>query len=79
MSFALLALILRTGAPIGVVYGVWSAVGIALTALLGAVLFDDHLNAAIGTGIVLVIAGVVLIETGSTSPGASTDVELSSM
>lgn len=65
-SFVLLSLILRAGAPIGVIYGIWSACGIALTAVLAAAIFDDPLNPLIGLGIVLVIAGVALIEVGST-------------
>ena len=64
-SFAALAALLRTGAAIGVIYGIWSAAGVALTAVIAAVLFGEELTVVIGLGILLVIGGVVLVETGS--------------
>lgn len=64
-SFVLLSLILRAGAPIGVTYGIWAAVGIALTAILGTAIFDEPLTATMIGGIALVIAGVVLVELGA--------------
>src|SRR5699024_3340041 len=41
VCFLLLGLVLRTGMPIGVAYGIWGAAGVSLTAVLGAVLFDE--------------------------------------
>ena len=41
VSFAFLAMLLREGMSIGVAYGVWSASGVALTALLAVPLFGD--------------------------------------
>lgn len=64
-AFALLGIALRGGMPIGVAYGIWGASGVALTAALGAVLFDERLGATAIGGIALIIAGVVLVETGS--------------
>ncbi|CAJ1502986.1 DMT family transporter [[Mycobacterium] burgundiense] len=64
-SFALLALVLRAGMPIGVAYGIWGACGTALTALLATQLFDDPFTPAIAVGIALIIAGVLLVEFGS--------------
>lgn len=69
-AFALLGLTLRTGMPIGVVYGIWGASGVALTALLGAVLFGELLGGSAVAGIVLIVLGVVLVETGSRRPGS---------
>ena len=40
-SFALLTLVLRAGVAVGVAYGIWGAIGTALTAVLGAALFRD--------------------------------------
>ncbi|NLU83642.1 SMR family transporter [Rhodococcus sp. HNM0569] len=68
-AFVALALVLRTGVPIGVAYGVWAAIGVAATAVLAAVLFDDPLTVQIGIGIALVIVGVLLVELGSHPPG----------
>lgn len=64
-AFVLLGMVLRAGVPIGVAYGIWGAAGVSLTALLGAVLFDEVLSGAAIAGIGLIIVGVVLVETGS--------------
>lgn len=60
VSFILLALVLKT-LPVGIVYAVWSAVGVALVAVLGKVLFDDAVPPLAMIGIVLIIGGVVLV------------------
>lgn len=64
-SFVLLALVLRSGMPVGVAYGIWAACGVALTAVLGKVIFGDPFTWVMGLGVVLIIAGVVLVEMGS--------------
>jgi small multidrug resistance pump len=64
-AFALLTMVLRAGVPVGVAYGIWGAVGTAVTAVLGAVIFDDPFTWAIAAGIGLIIAGVLLVELGS--------------
>ena len=64
-AFTLLALALAGGIGLGVAYGIWAAVGVALTAVLSRVLFDEPLTWLMGLGIVLVAGGVLLIETGA--------------
>jgi small multidrug resistance pump len=64
-AFALLTLVLRAGVAIGVAYGLWGAVGTAVTAVLGAAIFGDPFTWAVAAGIGLIIAGVLLIELGS--------------
>lgn len=64
-SFVLLSWILRTGVPIGIVYAIWSAIGVTIVTLLGMALFDDKISWLSGLGIVIVIVGVVLVELGS--------------
>jgi small multidrug resistance pump len=64
-SFALLTVVLRAGVAIGVAYGIWGAIGTAVTAVLGAVIFGDPFTWAIAAGIGLIIAGVLLVELGS--------------
>ncbi|QPE03522.1 QacE family quaternary ammonium compound efflux SMR transporter [Microbacterium schleiferi] len=64
-AFACLTLLLRAGAPIGLTYGVWAASGVALTAVLAAILFGDPLTWLMSLGIVIVIAGVFLVEVGA--------------
>ena len=64
-AFALLGAVLAAGMPVGVAYGIWSASGVALTAVLAAVVFSDPFTLRIGAGIALVIGGVLLVELGS--------------
>jgi small multidrug resistance pump len=68
-AFTLLTMVLRAGVAVGVAYGIWGAVGTAVTAVLGAVIFGDPFTWAIAAGIGLIIAGVLLIEFGSHSDG----------
>lgn len=63
-SFVLLAAALRLGMGIGVAYGIWTAVGVTLTALASRWLFKEPLTWVMGAGIVLVAAGVFLVELG---------------
>lgn len=60
--FTLLTLALK-GLPLGVAYGVWSGLGVAATAVIGVLAFGDPMNWVIVAGIVLIIGGVVLLET----------------
>jgi small multidrug resistance pump len=64
-SFGLLALALDAGMGIGVAYGVWTAVGVALTAVLSKLIWDEPLTWVMGAGIVLIIGGVMLLELGA--------------
>lgn len=62
ISFALLWATLSLGMPVGIAYGVWSACGVALVALLARVLFAEPLTRLMILGIALIIAGVLTIE-----------------
>jgi small multidrug resistance pump len=64
-SFFLLTMVLRAGVPVGVAYGIWGALGTAVTAVLAAVFFGDPFTWPIVAGIGLIIAGVLLVEFGS--------------
>ncbi|MBO9044815.1 MULTISPECIES: DMT family transporter [Curtobacterium] len=64
IAFSLLAVALTLGLPIGVAYGIWAATGVALTAILGRVLFREPLTALMLGGIALIIVGVFLVELG---------------
>jgi small multidrug resistance pump len=61
-SFAFISWTLALGMPVGIAYGVWSACGVALVALLAKVLFGESLTPLMIAGIVLIIAGVLTIE-----------------
>jgi small multidrug resistance pump len=64
-SFVFLSLCLEQGVGIGVAYGIWAAVGIALTAVASRLLFSEPLTRVMAGGIGLISAGVVLIEVGT--------------
>jgi small multidrug resistance pump len=61
-SFYLLWLSLSLGMPIGIAYGVWTACGVALVALIARVLFAEPLTWLMVLGIALIVAGVLTIE-----------------
>ncbi|TDT33949.1 DMT family transporter [Naumannella halotolerans] len=67
-AFVSLAMLLRMGAPIGLIYGIWAASGVALTAVLASVIFGEPFTLTIGIGIAIVVTGVVLVETGHSAP-----------
>jgi small multidrug resistance pump len=60
ISIVLLAIVLKT-LPVGIVYAIWSAVGIALVALLGRVIFGDPVPPLAALGMVLIVGGVALV------------------
>lgn len=64
-AFIFLSFALRQGMPLGVAYGVWGATGVAATATLSSVFFDEALTTLMIVGIALIIVGVLTIELGS--------------
>jgi small multidrug resistance pump len=66
IAFYFLALTLRT-LPVGIAYAVWAGAGMALIAIVGALVFGQKLDGAAITGIVLIVAGVAVINLFSTS------------
>ena len=64
-AFALLTLALPEGLPLGVAYGIWSAGGVAVTAIASRLLFGEPLTRTMVAGIALIMAGVLLVEIGS--------------
>lgn len=62
VSFYLLWLTLALGMPVGIAYGVWTACGVALVALIARALFAEPLTWAMVSGIALIVAGVLTIE-----------------
>lgn len=59
-AFYFLSLSLRT-IPVGVAYAVWSAVGIVLITVVGAVMFRQVPDLPAIAGMLLIIAGVAVI------------------
>ena len=65
LAFTLLWASLRHGMPLGIAYGIWAAAGVALTAVLSRLLFDEPLTRKMLGGIALIVAGVLLVELGA--------------
>ncbi|MFC4517224.1 DMT family transporter [Streptomyces ehimensis] len=63
-AFFLLSRVLARGLALGVAYGIWSAIGVTLVSVIGAVWFGDRLTWAQIGGIALVAAGVLALELG---------------
>ena len=51
--------------PIGVAYAIWSGIGLILTVIAGIVLWKETLDWARVLGIILILAGIVLINVFS--------------
>jgi small multidrug resistance protein len=71
LSFVFLSLVLRLGMALGVAYGIWGALGVALTSVLSVVLFGEPMNITAVVGIAFIVLGVLLVELGSQSHSAS--------
>ena len=63
LSFILLSIALRV-IPMAVAYAVWEGLGIVGIALIGHVLFGEHLTVARAAGLAAILAGILLIENG---------------
>ena len=50
--------------PLGFVYAVWTGAGVALTAIIGAIVWDEGFNAMKAIGIAAIIVGVVFLKIG---------------
>lgn len=66
VAFYLLSLVTRT-MPIGVVYAIWSGSGIVLVAATSWLLFGERLDLPATIGIVMIVAGVLIINLLSKS------------
>ena len=64
-AFGMLSQALTRGMTIGVAYGVWAAVGVALVAIVGATFLGESMTWVQVGGIALVIAGVLALELGA--------------
>ena len=65
-AFYFLSLTLRS-MSVGIVYAIWSGVGIVLVSLIAWILFGQKLDVPAIIGIVLIIAGVAVINLFSKS------------
>lgn len=68
LSIYLLALVLKT-LPVGIAYAIWAGAGIALVALIAAITFRELPDPPAILGMLLIIAGTVLITGFSKTTG----------
>jgi len=61
LSFYLLSLTLKF-MPVGVVYALWSGLGIVFIAIIGFAVFGQRLDAPAVLGLALIIAGIMVIQ-----------------
>ncbi|CAN7193546.1 SMR family transporter [Rhizobium sp. LjRoot254] len=66
LAFYLLSVVTRT-VPVGIVYAVWSGAGIVLVAAAGWLLFGQKLDLPAIIGLVMIVAGVLIINLVSKS------------
>ena len=64
LAFVFLTKALKSGMALGVAYGIWGACGVAMTAFLSHLIFNEPLTSIMVLGIVVIIAGVLMIELG---------------
>jgi small multidrug resistance pump len=65
-AFYFMALALKF-MPVGIVYAIWSGLGIVLIALIGFVIFGQKLDLAAVLGLILIIFGILIIHLFSNS------------
>ncbi|MCP5036469.1 MAG: multidrug efflux SMR transporter [Rhodobacteraceae bacterium] len=66
ISFYFMALVLRY-MPVGIVYAIWSGLGIVFIATIGYFAFGQRLDAPAFIGLTLILAGILIIHLFSTS------------
>ena len=67
-AFYFLSIVLRN-IPLGIAYAIWSGAGIVLVALVGWLVFKQHLDVPAIIGISMILGGVLVINLFSESAG----------
>ena len=60
LSFYLLSITLKV-LPVGIAYAFWSGIGIVLTVIAGKIIWNESLDWARVTGIILIVVGILII------------------
>ncbi|MCP9610664.1 DMT family transporter [Coprobacter tertius] len=63
-SFYCLSIVLKA-IPVGIAYAIWSGAGIVFITLIGLLFFKQHLDLPAIIGLLLIIAGVIIINVFS--------------
>jgi small multidrug resistance pump len=64
LAFLMLWLALKQDVPLGIAYAIWAGVGVVLVAIISWVVFHETLTWMQVAGMLLVVAGVSLLELG---------------
>lgn len=64
VAFYSLSISLRT-IPLSLAYAIWSGAGTALTALIGILIWNDPFNLLTGISLLIIIGGLVLLNSSS--------------
>ena len=67
-AFYFRSIVLRN-IPLGIAYAIWSGAGIVLVALVGWIVFKQHLDIPAIIGICMILGGVLVINLFSESAG----------
>lgn len=62
VAFFFLGLTLNSGMPVGVAYGLWTAIGIVAISVLAKVIWNEPLTRRMILGMALIGVGVLLVE-----------------
>lgn len=65
-SFFLMSLTLKY-MPVGIVYAIWSGLGIVLIAAIGFIVFGQRIDLPAIAGMIMIIAGILVIHLFSSS------------
>ncbi len=68
VSFFLMSLTLKL-MPVGIVYAIWSGLGIVLIAAIGFLVFGQRIDLPAIAGMAMIIGGILIIHLFSTSSG----------
>ena len=71
LAFSMLSQSLGRCVPLGIAYAVWAGVGVVLVAVISWLVFSEPLTPVQIGGMVLVVAGVGLLELGGRHPAAA--------
>lgn len=63
-SFSLFVIVLKK-VPLGLAYGIWGGAGTVATTVIGCLMWGDPFSLFTGLGIALVVAGIYLMNAGS--------------
>lgn len=63
IAFYLISLALQE-LPLGPVYAAWTSLGIALTAIVAAIVWKEGFNLKMALGLTAIVAGVVVLKLG---------------